>query len=143
MNKAVVVKFWDESVSCISVSKTQRGRHLSSNYFDVPDEEYGDGWIRGARIAQELLKEMRTTRLSRLQLVMEEASVHLVKRDGTTSGKRGAAAGLHTTIHDCISVAVSAMPLDAIAESIVIRSTASLERNNQAGRRRKLHLQSA
>lgn len=111
-------KVFDQSISCISRTSTSRGKYLGSNYFDVPDQEYAEGFLKGAAIAHELFAEMKHTKLRRMQLVMNAAGKHLGGEKGVPS-KRGAAAGLYRTVLECVELASGMMDLEALSSAKV------------------------
>lgn len=64
-----------EGLSFIGRYQTKRGRHLRTEYFDVPPLSWDDGQIRGLQIAAEFLAYMRSHREDRYwyRLVIEDA----------------------------------------------------------------------
>ena len=89
-------------LSCITHTQTTRGRHIASNSFDVPAEEYGDGNLTGYRIAAEFMLALQTDSRGFNALdVIEEACAALQERDIET-GRRGAAVGFLRTIEEVL-----------------------------------------
>ncbi len=119
------VKEWDPRISCISTTRTKRGKFLNINYFDVPDEDYGVGFLRGADIAVELFKEMRNAPTRRLSWVLQEATKHIDALADHAPGKRGAACGLYYSVFDCLEFAAENLDLERIAQITANHAKAS------------------
>ena len=122
------IKERDSSIPCISTTKTKRGRFLDHSYFDVPDEEYGEGFLRGTEIAHALFKEMQTTRLRRLSMVMSDAMQNFDSSVGMPS-KRGAASGLCSSVFGILEHASTILNLEQCALMHMNRCKISYEKN--------------
>jgi len=55
--RIVVTRGW---LSCITTRRTARGKWIDCDYFDVPNEDYGDGCLTGQRLAAELVRALAT-----------------------------------------------------------------------------------
>lgn len=78
--------------------QTPRGRHIERNYFDVPDQTYGDGWSTGMEAAAQFVDALRDEGESRFDplMVLEAVAQVLVETHGGAydrPSRRGAAAG--------------------------------------------------
>ncbi len=89
------VRFEVEGLSFVTEYRTPRGRHLRTDYFDVPPLTWYDGQIRGLQVAAELLEFMRTHHTDRYwycDVIM--AAVQATSREDYSTEKptRGSAA---------------------------------------------------
>jgi len=96
---------------------TPRGRHVDRNWFDVPDQTYGEGWITGMEAAAQLLDALRANRNSGFDVlpVLEAAAQALIEsRGGLFEDKpcrRGAAAGFLRMIEASLRYAADSADL--------------------------------
>lgn len=52
-------KVYRNGFSFRSTLRSKRGALMADNYFDVPAQEYGEGWLTGYKVARELLQALK------------------------------------------------------------------------------------
>lgn len=98
---------------------TPRGRHVDRNWFDVPNQTYGEGWITGMEAAAQLLDALRANRSSGFDVlpVLEAAAQVLTEsRDSVTDDRpcrRGAAVGFLRMIEASLRYAADSADVGA------------------------------
>lgn len=96
---------------------TPRGRYIETNWFDVPDQTYREGWSTGMEAAAQLLDAMRANRTRDFDVlpVLEAAAQALIEsRGGLFEDKpcrRGAAAGFLRMIEASLRYAADSADL--------------------------------
>lgn len=86
-----------DDLSFITITYSRRGKPLSTDFFDVPEQTYGDGWSTGMEVAAQLMDALRKARggfdvLSVIEAAAESAAAGR-GHDPDALDRRGAAVG--------------------------------------------------
>lgn len=81
-----------------------RGRLIGTNFFDVPHEDYGNGWITGMKAAREMLDWMRGQKEFCLIFPEIMNAAYAAAKEFEESSRRGAAVGFMRTLEQMLIV---------------------------------------
>lgn len=109
-------------LSFVTTTHTKRGRFVAYSAFDVPDEDYGAGWITGTLAAGELLVALSEERFDLLGILEEASSIP------RGDPRRGASAGFLRMIEKMIYFAAEHARHEQIVKETVKGLRASMER---------------
>lgn len=87
-----------------TVTRTRRRVHVASCNFDVPAENYEDGWLTGIAAAAELMDALRRGEQIDVLAVIKDAAAHVSERGGLSAAPsgHGAAVGFLRMLEDVI-----------------------------------------